>query len=158
LYFIKIATNEFYQGNPQKLTCYFSVAQALPRGSTGFSKLTGKNYLVGIDLKRLHWTLLGLLLFTPLAINLAFVSDIHNFIQKIFIRYRFSPANILLKDILFIEGFFLVIFGLQSGEYIWNYFRNRNERGLREQPTEFGVGIAFLAVGVIYISSALIIP
>lgn len=109
-------------------------------------------------MKRSHWTLLTLLLLVPLILELLFMSNIHNLAQRIFIRYRFTPANILIKDILFIEGLFLIIFGVQSSEYIWRYFRNRKNKGLHEQPAEFGVGSLFLIFGAIYILTALIIP
>ena len=110
-------------------------------------------------MRRLYWVLFVLLLLTPLVTNLVFMSSIHSLAQRFFIRYRFTPPNILLKDILFIEGFFLIIFGAQSGEYIWSYFRNRKQKGgLADQPTEFGVGITFLVFGITYILAALLLP
>ncbi len=109
-------------------------------------------------MKIIYWALFILLLLTPLVVNLVFISDIHNLAQRIFIRYRFSPSNILLKDILFIEGFFLIIFGALSSEYFWDYFKSGKNRRLSEQPTGLGVGLAFLTFGVIYVTTALVIP
>jgi len=110
-------------------------------------------------LRRLYWVLFILLLLAPFVVNLVFISSIHNLAQRFFIRYRFTPSNILLKDILFIEGLFLIIFGWLSGEYIWNYFRNRKKNGrLSDQPAEFGVGLAFLVFGVTYVLTALLLP
>ena len=109
-------------------------------------------------MRRLYWFLFVLLLLAPLIANLVFMPSIHSLAQRFFIRYRFTPANILLKDILFVEGFFLIIFGAQSGEYIWKYFRNRKQNGgLTNQPTEFGVGITFLVFGITYILAALLL-
>ncbi len=85
------------------------------------------------------------------------MQNIHDLAQRIFVRYRFTPANILMKDILFIEGLFLIIFGVQSSGYIWRYFRERKNKGLSGQPAEFGVGLMFLIFGALYVSTALII-
>jgi hypothetical protein len=109
-------------------------------------------------LKSLYWAFFIFLLFIPLVINLLFISNIHYLAQKAFRYYRIAPATALLKDILFIEGFFLIIFGALSGEYIWRYFRNRKNIRFSEQPKAFKFGLAFLTFGVIYISTALIIP
>ncbi len=108
-------------------------------------------------MKRLYWILFILLLLLLVA-NFVFISNIYDVAARTFARYNFSSPNFLLKDILFVEGFFLMIFGIPSSEYIWKYFRNRKNKRLRQQPIEFGVGLIFLIFGIIYVSIALILP
>lgn len=115
-------------------------------------------YSVGIRLKSLYWALLILLLLTPLVANFLFILNIYHLAQKAFRYYRIAPANTLLKDVLFLEGYFLIVFGVMSGEYIWRYFRNRKNSGFSEQPKELKFGLMFLTLGAIYVSTALIIP
>lgn len=114
-------------------------------------------YSIGICLKKLYWALLIFLLLAPLVANFLFISDIYHLAQKAFRYYRIAPANTLLRDILFLEGYFLIAFGVMSGEYIWRYFRNRKNSSFSEQPKALKVGLIFLTLGAIYVSTALII-
>lgn len=70
-----------------------------------------------------------------------------------------GPADLLLRDILFVEGVMLLVLGAQSGEYIWNYVRKWTKmRRERCCSTELLVGLALLTVGVIYVLVALLFP
>lgn len=109
-------------------------------------------------MKSLYWALLILLLLAPLAANFLLISNIYHLAQKAFRYYRIAPANTLLKDSLFLEGYFLLVFGVMSGEYIWRYFRNRKNSRFNEQPKALKLGLIFLTLGAIYVSTALIIP
>ena len=126
-------------------------------------------------MKRLFlWILFIILLLLPAVINFVFISDILIFVQKAFIYYRYTTADVLLRDILFIEGAALLIFGALVGgvtlynawvptdvrkaqftEYIWNWKRMREERNF---PTGLMVGIALIACGIIYILMAVLFP
>ena len=86
--------------------------------------------------------------------------------------WRYVTTNVLFKDILFIEGAFLIIFGALVGgvtlynawvpkdvrqaqftEYIWNWKKIREERYF---PTGLMVGLALIAFGIIYILVAIL--
>lgn len=108
-------------------------------------------------MKRLYWILFILLLLLLVA-NFVFISNIYDVAARTFARYNFSSPNFLLKDMLFLEGFFLTIFGIPFTEYIWKYFRNGKNRRLGKQPVEFGVGLLFLIFGLIYVLIAVILP
>ncbi len=70
-----------------------------------------------------------------------------------------GPVNLLLRDFLFVEGFLLLIFGAQSGEYVWSFIRNwRKMRREHSYPTELVVGLSLLIVGAIYVGIALLFP
>ncbi len=70
-----------------------------------------------------------------------------------------GPVNLLLRDVLFVEGFLLLIFGAQSGEYVWSFIRNwRKMRREHNYPTELVVGLSLLIVGAIYVGIALLFP
>ena len=64
-----------------------------------------------------------------------------------------GKAGVLLKDIMFVEGILLLVFGAQSGEYIWNWIR-----GNRDNPSELKVGLTLLAFGCIYLLVAVFLP
>jgi len=67
--------------------------------------------------------------------------------------------DVLLRDVLFLEGAFLLVFGAQSGEYIWNCIMNwKKMRKEGNYPTESMVGLALLAVGAIYVAVAMFLP
>jgi hypothetical protein len=127
-------------------SAYFNYGNSIKRiieGTLDFLAANRLKYSVGICLKSVYWVLFIFLLLTPLVVNLLFISNIHYLTQKAFRYYRRAPANTLLKDILFIEGFFLIIFGALAGEYIWRYFRNRKNSRLSEQPKELKFGWHF---------------
>ncbi len=108
-------------------------------------------------MKRLNWVLFIFLLLLLMA-NFVFISNIYDIAARTFARYNFSSPNLLLKDILFMEGFFLMIFGIPSSEYVWKYLINRKNRQLNGQRIESGVGFIFLIFGLIYVSIALVLP
>jgi hypothetical protein len=115
-------------------------------------------YSEEICLKGLYWALLILLMLAPLMANFLFISNIYHLAQKAFDYYKIAPANTLLKDILFLEGYFLIVFGVMSGEYIWRFLRDRKNSRFNEQPKALKLGLILLTLGAIYISTALIIP
>ena len=91
-----------------------------------------------------YFIVLILLLFMPMAASFVFIH---------------GPADLLLRDILFVLGVILLVFGAQSGEYIWSYMRNwKKIRRKRSYSTELLVGLALLAVGAIYVLVALLFP
>ena len=94
----------------------------------------------------------------PLMANFLFISNIYHLAQKAFDYYKIAPANTLLKDILFLEGYFLIVFGVMSGEYIWRFLQDRKNSRFNEQPKALKLGLILLTLGAIYISTALIIP
>ena len=100
---------------------------------------------MGIHLKRaLYFVVFIILLFMPMVVNFVLIH---------------GPADVLLRDILFIEGVMLLVLGSQSGEYIWNYIRHwKKMREEHNYQTELMVGLALLAVGTIFILVALLIP
>jgi hypothetical protein len=106
-----------------------------------------------IQLKLFYWVLFVILLLTPLVVDFVFISSIYSIAQKIFMYYRVTTPSVLLKDILFVEGVMLLVFGTQSAEYIWKWVR-----GNRDYPTELRVGLALLAFGGIYFLAAILVP
>ena len=126
-------------------------------------------------MKRLFlWILFIILLFVPVVVNFVFITDIVRFAQRVFIYYRYATADVVFRDIQFVEGAVLLIFGALIGgvtlynswakvdvwtaqftEYIWNWRRMREERNF---PAGLTVGLVLLAVGIIYILVAILFP
>ncbi len=91
-----------------------------------------------------YLVILAILLFVPLVVDFVMIH---------------GPVNLLLRDVLFVEGFLLLIFGAQSGEYVWNFVRNwRKMRRENNYPTELVVGLSLLIVGAVYVGIALLLP
>lgn len=122
-------------------------------------------------MKRLHWFLLFILLLIPIVVDFVFITELLSFARRVFPYYRHVTSNVLLKDILFIEGAVLLIFGALVGgvtlynawvpkdvrkaqftEYIWNWKKMRDERNL---PTGLMIGLTLIAFGIIYILVAI---
>jgi len=124
-------------------------------------------------LKRIfYWMLFILLLFTPMAISFIFTSDILSIAQRFF-PFLKGPVTVFLSDILFVEGGVFLVFGALVGgvtlynawvptdvrkaqftEYIWNWKKIREERNF---PTGLIVGLALIAVGIVYIFFAILV-
>lgn len=119
-----------------------------------------------------YWMLFILLLFTPMAISFIFTSDILSFAQRFFPFLKGTVA-VFLSDILFVEGGVFLVFGALVGgvtlynawaptdvrkaqftEYIWNWKKIREERNF---PTGLIVGLALIAVGIVYIFFAILV-
>jgi hypothetical protein len=124
--------------------------------------------------KLLYWVLFIILLLLPIVINFVFINNILNFAQRAFIYYRYTTADVLLKDILFTEGAVLLIFGCLIGgvivynawahidvrkaqftDYIWNWKKIREERNY---PTGLMVGLTLIAFGIVYVLVAILFP
>ena len=107
-----------------------------------------------------------------MAISFIFTSDILSIAQNIFPFLKRLLA-VFLSDILFVEGGVFLIFGALVGgvtlynawvptdvrkaqftEYIWNWKKIREERNF---PTGLIVGLALIAVGLVYIFSAVLV-
>jgi len=98
-----------------------------------------------IHLKRpSYFVIFVILLFMPMVADFVFIH---------------GPAELFLRDILFVEGVLLLVFGAQSGEFIWSFIRNwKRMTRERSYPTELMVGLALLAVGTLYVVVALLFP
>lgn len=95
-------------------------------------------------LELLRLALFIILLFMPMAASFVFIH---------------GNIDVLLRDVLFLVGVFLLIFGAQSGEYVWNFVLNwRKMKKEGNYPTELMVGLALLAVGAIYVAVAMFLP
>lgn len=85
-----------------------------------------------------------------------------------------ATQDVLFKDIMFIDGAVLLVFGALIGgvtlysawaqldvmkaqftEYIWNWKRIREER---KYPTGLKVGLTLIAFGIIYFLVAIFFP
>jgi hypothetical protein len=106
-----------------------------------------------MHLKLFYWVLFIILLLTPLVVDFVFISNIYSIAQKIFMYYRVTTLGVLWKDILFVEGVMLLVFGTQSAEYIWKWVR-----GNRDYSTELRVGLTLLASGGIDFLAAILVP
>lgn len=122
-------------------------------------------------MKRL-WLLFFILLLVPIVVDVIFINEIFSFAQKAFPYWRYATADSFFKDILFIEGAVMIVFGalvggvtlynawapkdvrlVQFTEYIWNWRKIRDERNV---PTGLMVGLALIAFGIIYILVAIL--
>jgi hypothetical protein len=107
-----------------------------------------------------------------MAISFIFTSDIL-FIAQRFFPFLKSPVTVFLSDVLFVEGGVLLVFGALVGgvilynawvptdvrkaqftENIWNLKKIREERNF---PTGLVVGLALIAVGIVYVLSAILV-
>lgn len=110
----------------------------------------------------------------PIAVNFLFMTEILSFAQRAFPYWRYVDKTVLFKDIMFMEGAVLLVFGALIGgvtvynawaqvdvrkaqftEYIWNWKKMREERNF---PTGLMVGLALIAFGIIYILVAIFFP
>ena len=110
----------------------------------------------------------------PIVVNFVFIIDFVRFAQRAFGYYMYVTPNVLFKDIQFIEGAVLLVFGALVGgvtlynawaqidvrkaqftEYIWNWKKIREER---KYPTGLVVGLALIAFGIIYVLVAIFFP
>ena len=118
------------------------------------------------------WALFLLLLFAPMFLEFAFISDNLAAVQRIIPYWKGKPVAVVLSDILFIEAGTLIFFGTlvagvilynawaaldvrkaQFTEYIWNW---RKMKGERDYPAALIIGLTILAVGIIYLVVAII--
>ena len=123
--------------------------------------------------KQIYWMLFVLLMFSPMIVNFAFLSDIVIFAQRVFPSWLNRSATLILSDILFIEAAMFLVFGALIGgvtlytawvptdvrkaqftEYIWSWKKMKEERSF---PTGILVGIVLIVVGIIYLSTAIIV-
>ena len=120
------------------------------------------------------WVLLVLLLFTPMLAEFVFVSDILPTAQRTFPFWRGKTEAVFLSDILFIEAGVLILFGaviagailysswaaldvrtVQFTDYIWNWRQMKKDR---DSPAGVTFGLILLAVGIIYVLVAVLVP
>ena len=120
----------------------------------------------------IFWVFLVLLLFTPMVVEFSFISANLTTIQRMFPYWKYKPVTVVLSDILFIEAGALIVFGalfagavlyntwasmdirqLQFTAHIWNRRKMKEERDL---PTGLVIGLTILAVGIIYMITAVI--
>ena len=120
-----------------------------------------------------YWMLLISLLFTPMAVSFGFTSDILSIARGFFPYFNGLPVTVFLSDILFVEGGVLLVFGALVGgvtlynawvptdvrkaqftDYIWNWKKIRDERNF---PTGLVVGLVLIAVGIVYVLSAILV-
>ena len=120
------------------------------------------------------WALFVLLLFTPMTVEFVFVSDMLPVAQRLFPFWEGKPVAVFLSDVLFVEAGVFLVFGaliagvilynswaaldvrkVQFAEYIWNWKKMKEER---DSPTGLTVGLTILAVGVVYVLGAVIVP
>ncbi len=123
----------------------FTTKHISNKKSRSFSKclsLAGRNLKIE---ELLGLALFIILLFLPMVFTFTFI-------------WRGNP-DVLLRDVLFIEGVLLLIFGAQSGEYIWRFIRSwRKMKKEGSYPTELEVGLALLAVGTVYVAVGMFFP
>ena len=120
------------------------------------------------------WALFVLLLFTPMIVEFAFVSDILPTAQRTFPFWREKTEAVFLSDLLFIEAGALILFGaliagttlysswaaldvrtVQFTDYIWNWRQMKKDR---DSPAGLTFGLILLAVGVAYVLAAVFVP
>jgi hypothetical protein len=111
-----------------------------------------------------------LLLFTPLTLEVVFVSDLFAFAQRIFAYWDNKTEAVFLSDLLFTEAAVLILFGallagtilysswaamdvrqVQFSGSIWDWKRMKEERNSAIGLIE---GLTILAVGILYVAAA----
>ena len=110
----------------------------------------------------------------PIVVNFVFITEILSFAHRAFPYWMHATQDVLFKDIMFIDGAVLLVFGAlidgvtlynawaqldvmkaQFTEYIWNWKRIREERNY---PTGLKVGLTLIAFGIIYFIVAILFP
>ena len=111
------------------------------------------------------------LLFVPMLINFVYLNDYLPILQTAFPFWSERSAIYILSDILFFEGGFLLIFGaVFAGAVLylaWKpdrlklfvdpVFHWKIVKKEREIPAALIVGLILIAIGIIYISAAIIV-
>ena len=124
-------------------------------------------------MRPLIWVLLVLLLFTPMLLEIVFVSDLFAFAQRIFVFWENKTEVVFLSDVLFTEAAVLILFGallactilytswaaldvrkVQFTGSIWNWKKMKEERN---STVGLVLGLAILAVGILYVVAAVIV-
>jgi hypothetical protein len=117
------------------------------------------------------WMLFVFLLFVPMLIDFVYLNDYLPILQTAFPFWSERSAIYILSDILFFEGGFLLIFGaVFAGAVIylaWSpgwmalfvnpVFHWKIVKKEREIPAALIVGLILIAMGIIYISAAIIV-
>jgi hypothetical protein len=117
------------------------------------------------------WMLFVFLLFVPMLINFVYLNDYLPILQTAFPFWSERSAIYILSDILFFEGGFLLIFGaVFAGAVLylaWKpdrlklfvdpVFHWKIVKKEREISAALIVGLILIAIGVIYISAAIIV-
>jgi len=117
------------------------------------------------------WMLFVFLLFVPMLIDFVYLNDYLPILQTVFPFWSERSAIYILSDILFFEGGFLLIFGavfagavlylawkpdrlklFVDPDFHWKIVKKE-----REISVALIVGLILIAVGIIYISAAIIV-
>jgi len=123
--------------------------------------------------RTIYWAILILLLFVPMFISFASISDLSPIVRKIFPLWENRSPALILSDMLFAEAACFLVLGamiagvtlynswasldvrkVQFTDSIWNWKRIKEERDF---PSGLLLGSTLLAVGIIYLASGIII-
>ena len=117
------------------------------------------------------WMLFVFLLFVPMLINFVYLNDYLPILQTAFPFWSERSASYILSDILFFEGGFLLVFGaVFAGAVLylaWSpgwmalfvdpVFHWKIVKKELEIPAALIVGLLIIAIGIIYVSVAIIV-
>jgi hypothetical protein len=120
---------------------------------------------------KIFWIALILLLFVPIAITFAFFDSYVPILQSALTAWRYRPNNLILSDILFFEaGCFLFFGALLAGVVLYTawspgwmglfvdpVFHWKIVKKEREIPAALILGFLVIAIGIIYLSAAIIV-
>ena len=120
---------------------------------------------------KIFWGVLISLMFVPMIITFIFSDDYIPILQSALQSWRFRSDNLILSDILFYEaGFFLIFGAMLAGAVLflaWKpdrlalfvepVFRWTIIEKEREIPAALLLGLLLIAMGIIYISTSVIV-
>ena len=121
--------------------------------------------------RNIWWMLFVFLLFVPMLIDFVYLNDYLPILQTAFPFWSEKSPIYILSDILFFEGGFLLILGaVFAGAVIYlawkpdrlklfvdTVFHWKIVKKEREIPAALIVGLILIAIGIIYISAAIIV-
>jgi hypothetical protein len=117
------------------------------------------------------WMLFVFLLFVPMLIDFVYLNDYLPILRIAFPFWSDRSALYVLSDVLFFEGGFFLIFGAAFAGVVlylaWSpgwmslfvnpVFRWKIVKKEREIPASLILGLLIIAIGVIYISAAVMV-
>ena len=120
---------------------------------------------------KIWWVLFVFLLFVPMFVDFVYLNDYLPILRVAFPFWSEKSAMYILSDILFFEGGFLLIFGAvfagavlylawrpdRLALFVTPVFHWKIVKKEREIPAALIVGLILIAIGIIYISAAIIV-
>jgi hypothetical protein len=123
-------------------------------------------------LRKAYWIIFVLLMLFPIVIDVHLVFNYLPLLQESFPFWKYKPTYFVLSDILFIEGALLLVAGaILAGftlytmvvpeklkwMYVKEVFNWKTIKKEHEISATLKIGLVLISVGIIYISTAIII-